>query len=89
MNSITRQIVEDLEALPPQMQDEALDFVRFLKAKLSKLKAAQDSQECNGNAVVEILNEIAGRGTAFKDVDDPAAWQTEIRKDHPLPGRDK
>ena len=31
MSIITQQILEDMENLPPEMQAEALDFVRFLK----------------------------------------------------------
>ena len=33
MNKITQEILEDIGSLPPEMQEEALDFVRFLKTK--------------------------------------------------------
>ena len=36
MNTITQQFIESLETLPPQAQEEALDFVRFLQSKLAK-----------------------------------------------------
>ena len=36
MNTVTRQILEDLAKLPPQMQEEALDFVRLLNEKIAK-----------------------------------------------------
>ena len=39
MSAITQQILEDMENLPPEMQAEALDFVRFLKTKLVKTEA--------------------------------------------------
>jgi len=35
----------------------------------------------------EALRELAALG-AFRDIDDPVAWQREIREDRPLPGRD-
>jgi hypothetical protein len=35
----------------------------------------------------EALRELAAMG-AFREIDDPVAWQREIRKDRPLPGRE-
>ena len=35
----------------------------------------------------EALRELAAMG-AFREIDDPVAWQRDIRKDRPLPGRD-
>jgi len=89
MSMITRQIIEELETLPPQMQEEALDFVRFLQAKLAKAAPNPQVKEPNGKKVAEIMAEIAARGTAFQDIKDPVAWQREIRKDRSLPGRDE
>jgi hypothetical protein len=88
MNAITQQILEDMACLPPDMQEEALDFVRFLKAKRSKIDTAiVESAEENGLQAVQILNELAARGTAFREIKDPVAWQKDIRQDRPLPGR--
>ena len=36
----------------------------------------------------EILQELGAMG-AFREIEDPAAWQREIRKDRPLPGREE
>lgn len=88
MSVITQQILEDMESLPPDMQEEALDFVRFLKTKRSKMETATVKPvETNGLKAVEILNELAARGTAFREIADPVAWQKDIRQDRPLPGR--
>ena len=35
----------------------------------------------------EIFEELV-RLDPFRDIDDPVAWQREIRKDRPLPGRE-
>lgn len=35
----------------------------------------------------EILERLAA-SKAFAEIDDPVAWQREIRKDRPLPGRE-
>ncbi len=88
MKLITEQIIEEVTSLPPEMQEEALDFVRFLKLKHRKAAAQPPEQEPNGTKLARLMEEIAARGTAFKDIKDPAAWQREIRKDRPLPGRE-
>jgi len=89
MSAITRQLFEDIENLPPQLQQETLDFVEFLKQKQQKAQAETPKQEPNGTKLAELMAEIAARGTAFKDIEDPAAWQREIRKDRPLTGREE
>ncbi len=88
MSSITQQILEDMERLPPEMQEEALDFIRFLKNKMEKKGTAITQSAPNGTKAVAIMEAIAARGTAFKDIEDPIAWQREIRKDRQLPGRE-
>lgn len=40
-----------------------------------------------GKAMREALEELARLGT-FRDIKVPVAWQREIRKDRPLPGRE-
>lgn len=39
-----------------------------------------------GKAMAEALEKLAQSG-AFSDIEDPVAWQREIRKDRPLSGR--
>ncbi len=41
----------------------------------------------DGQKMVEALEKIAALG-GVKSIPDPVAWQREIRKDRPLPGRD-
>ena len=41
----------------------------------------------DGKKMAEALAKIAARG-GVKSIPDPVAWQREIRKDRPLPGRD-
>lgn len=40
-----------------------------------------------GARMAEALAELARIG-AFSEIEDPAAWEREIRRDRPLPGRD-
>lgn len=39
-----------------------------------------------GKAMAQALEKLAESG-AFSDIEDPVAWQREVRKDRPLPGR--
>jgi hypothetical protein len=88
MSMITQQIIEDLENLPPQMQEEAVDFVRFLHSKFTKAQPKPQVKEPNGTKLARLMEE-ASKKNLFAHIEDPAAWQREIRKDRPLPGRDE
>jgi hypothetical protein len=41
--------------------------------------------EDNGPKVAEIMEIIANRGAAFRELKDPSAWQREVRQDRPRP----
>lgn len=86
MNTLQQQILEDLDTLPETLQAEILDFVQFLKAKMARQAQAPESPP-NGEAIARIGERMAARN-ALASIKDPAAWQREIRKDRPLPGRD-
>jgi hypothetical protein len=86
MNIVVQQIVTEVENLPLPLQEEALDFVRFLNTKL--VKEETKPHEPNGRKVVEVLREIAASGSVFQEIEDPVAWQREIRQDRPLVGRE-
>jgi hypothetical protein len=88
MNTITQQILEDLEHLPPPMQEEALDFIRFLKAKWAKMESVRPMKEPNGIKLAQLMEEMSKKNL-FSDITDPPTWQREIRKDRSLPGREE
>ena len=46
-----------------------------------------DPDDPEGATVFEMFQALADMG-AFDEIEDPVAWQREIRKDRPLPGRD-
>ena len=46
-----------------------------------------DPEDPEGQTTFEILQSLADMG-AFAEIEDPVAWQREIRKDRPLPFRD-
>ncbi len=41
----------------------------------------------NREKIQEVIRQLQEIG-AYKDIKDPVAWQREIRKDRPLPGRE-
>ena len=81
MNTLTQKILQDLELLPEAMQSETLDFVQFLKMKLEQNKTTLTIEtKPNGPEVADILEEASKRNL-FTGIEDPAAWQREIRKE--------
>ncbi|MGR9051544.1 MAG: hypothetical protein ACU84J_02745 [Gammaproteobacteria bacterium] len=87
MSKMSRLIMEQVEALPKSMQEETLDFVRFLHSKLNRNQELVTGVETNGSSLACVMEKIAERGTAFVDIKDPAEWQRNERMDRSLPGR--
>ncbi len=87
MSTITQQIFDDVGSLPPDMQKETLDFVKFLKAKLPNSRLQSTAQETSGTKLARLMEEASTKHL-FAHIKDPAAWEREIRKDRPLPGRE-
>lgn len=90
MKSLTEKLIHEVETLPPPMQQEVVHFVEFLKQKLARSQSIEDTgeQEPTGTKLARLMEQVAARGTAFSEIEDPAEWQREIRKDRPLPGRE-
>jgi hypothetical protein len=80
MNVLAEKMVTDFEELPEEMQNEVLDFMYFLRQKLNTKKAYQ------GKKIRTILDEGSQQGV-FSNIDNPVAWQREIRQDR-VPGRE-
>ncbi|MBF0352078.1 MAG: hypothetical protein HQM11_13685 [SAR324 cluster bacterium] len=91
MNSITEQILHDVNELPVDMQSETLDFIKFLKMKLERQQVVGNKSEIEKNqrkqAIGKILERMAQRN-ALAEIKDPVAWQKKLREDRSLPGRE-
>ncbi len=89
MNTLTEQLLHEVETLPPSMQQEVVHFVEFLKLKMTQppLREEDSDKEPTGTKLARLMEEAASKNL-FADIKDPAAWQREIRKDRPLPGRE-
>lgn len=84
MTKIAKQIVECVEKLPTPMQEQALVYVLSLNEKAANEK---DANEPSGTKLARLMKEASSQNL-LSHIKDPVAWQREIRKDRPLPGRE-
>jgi hypothetical protein len=49
---------------------------------------SEDARRARGLRAAAALERLANAG-AFAEIEDPVAWQREIRQDRPLPGREE
>ena len=71
-----------------QWLNGALDEEGPLLVEITVTKELDPKEEAVlSKPVSQLFQELADMG-AFSEIDDPVAWQREIRKDRPLPGRD-
>lgn len=61
------------------------DRIRVLVTVPDLASAEQRAQRARER--LEILDRLRSRAT-FAEIEDPVAWQREIRRDRPLPGRE-
>lgn len=89
MNTITEQVLQHIEELPSLLQEEVLHYVEYLTLKVnsSAQLTAHCDNEPNGAKLARLMEEVSKKNL-FAHIKDPAAWQREIRKDRPLPGRE-
>ncbi|WP_420208735.1 hypothetical protein [Candidatus Electronema sp. JC] len=87
VNAIAQKIIEDIETLPPDLQEETFNFVQFLKSKVIKSDCKLKRAEPNGIALAQLMKEASEKNLFFH-IENPAEWQREIRKERSLPGRE-
>lgn len=82
--ALMEQIEKQLTTLPPEKQNEVLDFIMFLQQRLQSPSASTEAERSKRiKTAFQTLAEL----NAFADIADPAAWQQQIRQDRQLPGR--
>lgn len=69
---------------------DAPDAEQEMRVHVTVLDAAPapEIDRASGRAMADALRKAAVAG-AYRDIEDPVAWQREIRKDRPMPGRDE
>lgn len=70
-----------------EWQDGGPSSADNLDVDVTVRESAATAQEPNGRRAMAALERIAVTG-GIKSIIDPVAWQREIRKDRPLPGRE-
>ena len=70
--------------LSDKIYEQVINFLALLPEKECHILANQTTQDQLREAL-----DIAVRSHVFSDIKDPAIWQSEIRKDRPLPGREE
>ena len=88
--SIQETINQHLGSLPENLQVEILNFVLFLEHQrhLVNITPPALTEEQRRQKLGECLEQLA-QYNPFADIEDPVAWQREIRKDRALPGREE
>jgi hypothetical protein len=67
---------------PPSLEGDTEVLITLLQPE------SEDERRARGRRAAAALEELARTG-AFDEIEDPVAWQREIRKDRPLPGREE
>ena len=83
--TLLEQIEKQLNELPPDKQNEVLDFAVFLKEREIRLQTNFD-EPARKKRIKQAFERLAEMKT-FAHIEDPIEWQRKIRKDRPLPGR--
>jgi hypothetical protein len=86
MSTITAILEADADGtlhlpLPAELRNSKLKVTATIEA------ACGESERPTREMALAALRRLREMGT-FKEITDPVAWQREIRKDRPLPGRD-
>jgi hypothetical protein len=82
--AVIEQIEKQLLTLPPEKQNEVLDFIIFLQQRVQSVPASEEEER--GKRIKAAFQTLADLNT-FADIADPVAWQQQIRQDRQLPGR--
>lgn len=70
--------------LPPELRYGKVK----VEAKLEPAPAGDETSKRPGGTVLDAFKELRKIGGLRDLIPDPIAWQRELRKDRPLPGRD-
>jgi hypothetical protein len=85
--NIPEQIHRNIQELPLDKQQEALDFVLFLRDR-DRVDSVPEPPENRKEIIRESMEKLAKMNT-FAGIEDAVEWQRDIRRDRPLPGREE
>lgn len=86
-NIDAEKLHKEIDTLDSVDMAKVRDFVGYLKSRSVRRPIHDETEEERVAAINSALLSLQKSG-AFSDIEDPVAWQREIRKDRPLPGRE-
>lgn len=87
MGEVNAQLLtEEISTLTDRQLEEVMHFVGYLKSIGNQASSSMTLEVERQKVITEALSVLCSEGT-FSDIQDPVAWQREIREDRVLLGR--
>ena len=87
MNEYTATVIKTGNSYALRVPKSYIDESQLSLGDKTILPRAQKQKPQDRERIQQLWKELQAL-KPFKDIKDPVAWQREIRKDRPLPGRD-
>ncbi|MGD8373405.1 MAG: hypothetical protein PVI21_00935 [Candidatus Woesebacteria bacterium] len=86
MNTYTATVIKTGNSYALRVPKKYVEDAQLKSGQKTSIALPLPEPTQNREKIQNILRQLQEAG-AYKDVTDPVAWQREIRKDRPLPGR--
>jgi antitoxin component of MazEF toxin-antitoxin module len=86
MNKYTATVIKTGNSYALRVPKKYVDDARLELGQKATIQLPTPDVKQDRNKIQHIIKQLQEIG-AYKNIKDPAAWQREIRKDRPLPGR--
>lgn len=86
MNKYTATVIKTGNSYALRVPKKYVEDAQLKSGQKTVIALPIPEPKQNHGRIQEILRQLQEAG-AYKDIKDPVAWQREIRRDRPLPGR--
>jgi antitoxin component of MazEF toxin-antitoxin module len=86
MNKYTATVIKTGNSYALRVPKKYVEDAQLKSGQKAVITLPLPDLKQNRDKIQEVLRQLQESG-AYKDIKDPVAWQREIRKDRPLPGR--
>jgi putative transposon-encoded protein len=86
MNSYTMTVIKTGNSYALRVPKRYIDDARLSLGQKASIALPTIESGQDRDKIQHILQKLKNTGV-YRDIPDPVAWQREIRKDRPLPGR--
>lgn len=87
MGNYTATVIKTGNSYALRVPKQYIDNSKLKLGQKIEIPQPKKPQKYDVEAVREAIRNLQKVG-AYKDIKDPVAWQRELRKDRPLPGRE-